>query len=145
MGVTRYAYTIVGLRVNLKDLQEKKKVIIHDICKCPLNDISKFKYCPECSSRNEVIYDKHICYKSAITAESINKKWEIYNNDKWQYKNDTLLVCMYKSSVYEYDDRYDFNSFNDIFKLKDEFVKDMIHYGLWDESNFGIYTDIQFY
>ena len=103
----------------------------------------KFKYCPECSSRNEVIYDKYNCYKSAIIPESINGKWEIYN-DRWEYKDNTLLVCMYKSSVCEYDGRYGFKNFKDILKLKDEFVKDMIHYGLWDESKFGIYTDIQF-
>jgi len=144
MGVTRYAYTIIGLLVDLKDLQEKKKIIIHDICKCPLNNICVFKYCPECSSRNEVKYDEIISYKEGITAGSISGKWKIYHNDKWPDGN-TRLVCMYKTKVCEYDNRYAFETFSDMSKLKDEFMKDMISYGLWDDSKFGIYTDIKFF
>lgn len=131
MGVSTYAYTIIGVELSFSSLYEIRKRV-HTAHSFP----EGAKYCPVCGvvteSKEEVpLFDEFnfILGKSdVVLVDRIYKAYigEIYSFSSWQDSTST------------------FNSIPNIGEIKQRVKKDLSIIDWWEEDKFGIYTLLKY-
>ena len=130
-------FSIIGLEVNSYKLFITKKV---RSCKCKIDDIEKFKFCPNCSKKTLEDYDEPIPQieenysdKDALFGESILGYPLIYTANGNRAFVAVSVACLDRGDAIKIELK------DNLFEIKSKLKKDMEPLGFWNEKKFGFW------
>lgn len=162
MGFDCRAITVIGLRITKHDLQvTRTHTYTHVNCSCKNNNSQEYAYCPTCGRKNNFgtytesetnlidEFEKSDGWNSYGTLQINENTYTVIQPINKEYEK-WLYVTIYKGKR-DGPRNYNANvtekcefSLEKLVDLKNAMKEDLSEIGLWNESNFGIYTLIYF-